>query len=84
MTSTVTEASRAAITANPLNNLSTALGLIVIALLMMLLVQKELFRAQGGSRWTHVAQTLDTAILPLLLATGCIVSLRVLDIMNVL
>lgn len=84
MTSTVTEVSRTAITGSPLDNLSTALGLIVIALLMTLLVQKELFRAQGGSRWTHVAQTLDTVILPLLLATGCIISLRVLAIMNIL
>lgn len=84
MTTTVTQTTQAAITGNPMDSLSTALGIIAIALLMTLLIQKELFRAQGDFRWNRIALALDSAAVPLLLATGCIISLRVLAIMNIL
>ncbi|CAN5606031.1 hypothetical protein BH24CHL1_BH24CHL1_12670 [soil metagenome] len=83
MTTTVTQTTQAAITGNPMDSLSTALGIITIALLMLLLVQKELFRAQDGPRWSRVALAMDSAAVPLLLAAGCMISLRVLDIVNV-
>lgn len=84
MTATVNDSTRAVIDTGPLGNMSTALGLIVIAALITLLFQKELFRAEGGARWTLVSRTLDTAIVPLVIAAGFIVAFRVLDIANVL
>lgn len=83
MTTTVTETTRTALTTNPLAPFPTALGLIAIFLLVSLLVEKEFFRAQG-SRWTHIAQTLDTAIFPLGLAVIYIITVRMLRIMGVL
>jgi hypothetical protein len=81
MTTTVTEAARTGIVTNPLAPFPTALGLIAIFLLISLLVEKEFFRAQG-SRWAHISQTLDTAIVPLSLAVIYIITVRMLRIMG--
>lgn len=83
MTTTVTETAQSALAISPLGPFPTALGLIVIFLLISLLVEKEFFRVQG-SRWTRIAETLDTAIIPLGLAASYIIIVRMLRIMGVL
>ena len=84
MTTTVSETTQAVVSGGPLDDLSTTLGIIVISLLMTLLVQKELFRVEGGARWKHTAHVLDSAIVPLAAAAGLIVTYRILEITNVL
>lgn len=84
MTTTVTETTQLSISNAPLDNLAAVLGIIVISLLMLLLVQKELFRARGGTQWSHIAQSLDTAIFPLVLTAGGVLFLRALDIVNMI
>lgn len=80
MTSTVTAATQMAIRSTTYGWLSTGLGLIVILLLIALLVQKELMRALNHPRSELWLRTLDIALVPLTLAFGFIMLMRLIDL----
>lgn len=80
MTATVTAVTRMTILMQPYGLLSASLGLIVILLLLALLVEKELRRAIGGSRVQMWLEALDIAIIPLVLAAGLIMFLRLINL----
>jgi hypothetical protein len=82
MTSTVTEVTRAFITSTMYSTLSPTLGIIAIVLLVVLLIERELLRASGGPRSSLWLQTLNIAIVPLLLTFGLVVIARLIDIMS--
>jgi len=74
-----TEVTIITVLSNTYESLSTTLGLIVSLLLIVLLVQKELIRALGGSRSRAWMRALDKAIVPLLLMFGLIMILRLVN-----
>lgn len=59
---------------------STGLSLLVILLLIGLLVQKELLRAQGEWRSNKWLRALDFGIAPLVLIFGLIMLLRLFNL----
>jgi hypothetical protein len=79
MTSTVTELTITTFSSNTYEVLSASVGLVVILLLLFLVAEKELIRAFGGKRSQTWMQTLNLAIVPLLLAFGFIVVMRFAD-----
>ena len=79
MTSTVTELTIATFSSDTYEVLSASVGLVVILLLLFLVAEKELIRAFGGKRSQTWMQTLNLAIVPLLLAFGFIVVMRFAD-----
>jgi hypothetical protein len=81
MTSTVTEVTKTFIQSHTYAAVSTTVGIIAILLLVVLLIQKELMRAQGGSRARVGVDALNTTIAPLLLAFVVIMILRFADIL---
>jgi H+/Cl- antiporter ClcA len=82
MTTSVTETSRSVIDYAPLSSFSSVLSIVVVALFIMLLIQKELFRAESGARWKHAAQTLDAALVPLFIMSSTVFAFRVLTMLN--
>lgn len=76
MTSTITHVTIRVITASSFETITTTFGLVVIVLLFVLLIEKEIIRSFNGRRvqtWLHA---LDIAIVPLALAFGLIIALR--------
>lgn len=81
MAATVTEVTRVTIVSDTYQWLSSTLGLVTILLLITLLIQKELVRAYGGSRSKTWMRALDVAIVPLVLAAGLVMFLRLIDLL---
>ncbi len=84
MTAIVTNLIATTITSNSFDARSATLGAIVVLLLTVLLALKELRRAFGGPRFRVWSQTLNIAILPLLLAFGLIITMRFLDLFGLI
>jgi len=82
MDATVTQATLTIIHSQTYEMLSTSVGLVAILLLVVFLIEKEIGRAWAGTRRRVWLQTLDIAIVPLLLACGVIIVLRFLDLFN--
>ena len=61
--------------------MATLVHVIAILLLLVLLLQKELLRAQGGPRARVGVDALNIAIAPLLLSFVAIMILRFVDIL---
>ena len=61
--------------------MATPVHIIAILLLLVLLIQKELLRAQGGPRARVGGDALNIAIAPLLLSFVVIMVLRFADIL---
>lgn len=80
MTAIVTQVT---ITSTTYDALSTTLGVIAIMLLIALLALKELTRAYGGPRSGVWVQTLNIAILPLLLTFGLTIVMRLVHILSI-
>jgi hypothetical protein len=80
MTLIVTAITQMIILSRSYEPLSTGLGLQVILLLIVLLVQKELIRALEGWRSSRWLRLLDFAIAPLVLASGLIMLLNLLNL----
>jgi hypothetical protein len=76
MTAIITETIIRAIRGANYSVLSTTFGVTAIALLLVLLISKELLRSQGDPRREAAMRALDIAILPLLLAFGAIMVMR--------
>lgn len=64
------------------NQLSTAAGLIVVVLLMVLLTIKEVVRASDRYRGLERIAALDIAILPLLAVFGFVVGIRLAKLLH--
>lgn len=82
MTSTVTQATIAALTSTSYDTLSTTIGILVVIVLIVLLLQKELARVLVGSRaqpWIHA---FDLALVPLLVAFLIIVTARLAELLR--
>ena len=62
--------------------MATPVQIIAILLLLVLLLQKELIRAQGGPRARVGVDALNIAIAPLLLAFVVIMIVRFMDILR--
>jgi hypothetical protein len=60
---------------------STTVGLLAVAALLLLLLQREAVRAHGGNRAERWIRGLDLAVLPLLVAFSTIVLLRLLQLL---
>jgi hypothetical protein len=82
MTAIVNEITTRIISSGTFDALSTTYGLIVALLLIFLLVQKELLRAHGGRRARLWLQTLNIAIVPLVVAFGLVVVMRIVDLVR--
>jgi hypothetical protein len=82
MTATVTEVTISTIMSNSSDTLSTTLGIIATLLLLVLLVQKEIISALDNPRAKRWADTLNIAIVPLLLAFGLVVAIRFTDLLH--
>lgn len=82
MTSTVTEVTTAAITSASYEALSISVGVITIMLLLILLILKEGMRAYGGPRSETWMETLNVAIIPLLMTFTLIMALRFGDLLR--
>lgn len=80
MTTTVTEITKDIIAATTYNTLSRTFGIVAIALLTILLVQKELIRAAGDTDASVRIRTLNIAIVPLLIVFGLTILKRLLDL----
>lgn len=80
MTATITAVTVATITAYTYDVFSTVFGAIAIGLLLILLVQKEILRAVGGTLSRDWTRTLNVAIVPLLVAFGVIIVLRLVSL----
>jgi hypothetical protein len=61
--------------------MATLVDIIAIFLLLVLLIQKEIMRAQGGPRARAGVDALKIAIAPLLLTFGVVMILRFVDIL---
>jgi hypothetical protein len=81
MTSTVTEATKIFIQSHTYAGVSDTVYIIAILLFLVLLIQKELMRAQGGPRARIGVDALNIAIGPLLLTFVVIMIVRFVDIL---
>lgn len=81
MTTTLNNLTAAAI-ASSTSDASSFVSVVVTLLLLVLLVLKELLRSTARSRANLWAHTLNIAIVPLLLAFGCFVAVRFLDLLS--
>jgi hypothetical protein len=79
VTSTLSPIVVAALTQNDYDALSATVGLIVILLLAVLIVGKEVVRANGGQ--VHAMGAFDLAIVPLLASAATVLTLRLLDLL---
>jgi uncharacterized BrkB/YihY/UPF0761 family membrane protein len=84
MTATVTDVIIATIRSSTPDTLASTFGVILIMLLLVLLLQKELVRAYDASRSRKWLQTLNVAILPLLIAFGIIIVMRFLGLLRLI
>lgn len=82
MTSIVNSFTVATLSTNPVDYLTTTVGLISIFLLIFLLVLRESMCAVGGQRREAWTRTLDIAIAPLLIAFAMIIISRLLILIH--
>lgn len=61
--------------------LSTTVGIVVVTLLVVLMAQKELLRVTRRAGSTQRMQALDALIVPLLIAVGMLLLLRLLSLL---
>jgi hypothetical protein len=80
MSSILTQVTIQAIRQNDYDAISATVGLMTILLLAILLVSKEVLRARGAE--THVVAAFDIPIVPLLFASGVVLSLRLLALLD--
>jgi hypothetical protein len=81
MTSTVTDATRDFILSHSHNALTTSVGVVAIALLIVLLAQQELVRALDGTRLREQMRALNAFVGPLLLASGIVIVTRAAELL---
>jgi hypothetical protein len=79
VTSLVSEVTIDAVRGNAYDTISSSVGLVAILLLLFVLTAKEIARARDAS--DAVVGAYDTAILPLAISAGIIISLRILSLL---
>ena len=79
LTSTVSQVTVQALRDNPYGTVSTSIGLVAIALLVFVLVVKEIVRARGLP--DDIVAAYDVVVVPLVMAAGVIMALRILDVL---
>lgn len=82
MISTVTVSTVTTVTTIAALGLAGAVGILGVALLISLLVSKELLGASDGSRQHLVSRCLNISIIPLCFAFATIVILKVVEILH--
>jgi len=82
MTAIFNEATINTILSATFNAFSFTYGLPMIALLVALLTGKELVRSVGGAQTKKLMGMFDIAIVPLMLAFGCVIILRLLYLLG--
>jgi hypothetical protein len=83
MTSLVTTLTANAIGTQSFSALSDRVGIVAIALLIVLLIQRELMRAFGGARSMAGLPTLDIVIAPLLVMFALTMTVRFLHLLQI-
>lgn len=78
----LTETVVATVTTQPFDATSATIGLIVLMLLLGLLVQNEMLRAFPGPRAQAWRSAAEAVWLPLALACGFILALRLVDLLH--
>ena len=79
MTSTVSQVTVQALRDNPYGTVSASIGLVAITLLVFVLVLKEIVRARDVP--DDVVAAYDVVVVPLVMAAGVIMALRILDVL---
>lgn len=82
MTITVTSLATTALTITSFDNLSTSIGLAVIAVLAALLLVRELVPMLRGGSAPRETRALDMAIVPLLMVFTIIVVVRLAELLR--
>lgn len=82
MTTIFTEATIATILEATYARLSGTFGIALIALLLALLIGKEVARSLSGPRAQALMRVLDIAIAPLLAAFGFVIAMRLIDLLR--
>jgi len=82
MSAAVTQLTQTAVAMDPQGWLWNGLGFILTVLLIVMLAQKEIIRAYGGSRSRERMHALNLTIWPLSLAFVVIVIERLADILS--
>jgi len=81
MTTTVTKVSTVTILSNSYAAMSSNVGLVAIALLMLVLLEKELVRTRYAVAPHARLRIFDIAIVPLLVVCGKIFIIRFIDLL---
>jgi hypothetical protein len=82
VTSIVTQATVSALQSLPFDFLSRTIGLVIVAHLLVLLLQRELLRAIIGPRASDWVRSFDPVLAPLLITFVIIVSARLADLVT--
>jgi hypothetical protein len=82
MTSLVTQTTRQFLSSISYNDLTKSAGLAVVAVLLVLLLQKELTRLLPGPRMAGWHRAFDLALVPLLLTFVIIVTARLAELLQ--
>ena len=82
MTSTVTQATIQVLTSSSYDAITKTVGLVSIAILLVLLLQKEFARVHPGPRATAWIRAFDLALVPLLITFAIIVTARLAELLQ--
>lgn len=80
MTTALTDAVVAAAASFTFEFRSTTLGIAVLLALLILMFAREILKARRGRGTNERVRALDTAVWPLFIVFGCIVSVRLLEL----
>lgn len=82
MTSTVTQATMLLLTSASYDTITKTVGLASLAVLLVLLLQKEFARLHPGPRATAWIHAFDLALVPLLITFAMIVTARLIGLLQ--
>lgn len=82
MTSFITQLTSAIISISTYGWISTTFGAVAVVLLVFLLIQKEVLRAIAETRAMAWMRAFNIAIVPLLIAFGLIISMRLVVLLS--
>ena len=82
MTSFITQLTSTIISISTYGWISTTFGAIAVVLLVFLLIQKEVLRAVAEARAIAWMRAFNIAIVPLLIAFGLIISMRLVILLS--
>lgn len=83
MTATLTNLILQTIASNKYGALTTGLGAVVVVVLLVLLIERSLMEAYGGSRQARRGRAFNSAVVPLFIVFGLIALLRMAQLLHV-